>query len=75
MINDAKQLGLMIKQVRKSKKISQPEMARRANCARNTVLNIENGEGVAIDIIFRVLQELEISLQFTPRTLPADSAS
>lgn len=70
-INDVNQLGLMIKQVRKSKKISQPEMARRANCARNTIFNIENGENVAIDIIFRVLKELEISLQFAEKTLPA----
>lgn len=65
LIYDAKTLGARIKLERKSQKISQPEMARRAECARNTIFNIETGENVAVDIIFRVLKELGMGLQIS----------
>ena len=68
MINDAKTLGARIKLERKSQKISQPEMARRAECARNTIFNIENGENVAVDIIFRVMRELGMGIHVSSAT-------
>jgi len=62
-------IGAFLRLTRKSKGISQAEVGRRAGIRQATVSKIENdGHGVSLDTLFRVLDVLDLSLFLDAKT-------
>jgi transcriptional regulator with XRE-family HTH domain len=55
-------LGRRIEAVRKSKKLTQAELAKLADCSRRTIIKLEQGENVATHTLFRALASLGMSM-------------
>jgi transcriptional regulator with XRE-family HTH domain len=64
-----KELGEAIKRARRELKLSQIELAQRANVARGAVQKIEEGRGtVTLDTVFKLLRTLSLDLMVESRT-------
>jgi len=60
-IKDTKQeLGQLIKMVRKSRKLTQVEVASALAVSRNTIQNLESGKNFTIDTLLKVLKEFDL---------------
>lgn len=53
-------LGSLIRTVRKSRKISQVDMATKLDVSRNTIQNLESGKNFTIDTLLKVLKEMDL---------------
>lgn len=59
------QIGKRIKQARKSKRMTQEQLAEATNCTTTHICNIENGKiGISLELLFRVSVVLEQSLDY-----------
>lgn len=60
-IKDVKvDLGKLIKTYRKSRKLSQQELADYLSVSRITIQNVESGKNFTIDTLLKILQEFEL---------------
>lgn len=55
-----KEIGQLIKVVRKSRKLTQIEVANALAVSRNTIQNLEAGKNFTIDTLFKVLKEFDL---------------
>jgi HTH-type transcriptional regulator / antitoxin HipB len=56
-------IGLLIRSARRSKMLSQDQLAQRLDVSRAWIVQIEQGKpSVRLDLVLRVLNELEITL-------------
>ena len=60
-IKTAEQLGVAIKRLRKSKSMSQSDLAKMMNMRQPTISSIESGKGT-LDSLFKIIQALQINL-------------
>ncbi len=59
-INDVKsELELMVKAMRKQRGVSQFQLAKSLDVSRTTIQNLELGKNFTIDVILKVLKELD----------------
>lgn len=79
LIYDAKDLGIAIKAARKTRRLTQAELARRANVARGALQKLETGRGaVGLLTALRLLHTLSLDLIVETRpgariSIPMDS--
>lgn len=60
-IKDVKaSIGDLVKSYRKSRKLSQIELAELLDVSRNTIQNLESGKNFTIDTLFKVLKEFDL---------------
>ena len=60
-IKDVKnEIGQLIKLLRKSRKLSQNDLAKSLDVSRTTIQNLELGRNATIDTILKVLKEMEV---------------
>lgn len=55
-----KNIGGLVKKLRKSRKISQQELAESLNLKRQTIKKVESGKNFNIDTLLRIFQHFEI---------------
>lgn len=55
-----KELGQLVKSLRKRNKISQEELAQQLKISRLTVQNLESGKNFTIDTLLKVLRHFEL---------------
>lgn len=55
-----KEIGELVKAVRKSRKLTQLELAQAVDASRYTIQKLEQGQNFTIDTLLKVLKELEI---------------
>ncbi len=55
-----KEIGQLIKLLRKSRKLSQNDLAKSLDVSRTTIQNLELGRNATIDTILKVLKEMEV---------------
>lgn len=60
-------LGQRIEEVRKAKRISQGELAKKVDCSRRTIIELEKGGNVSIQTVFRVLAALGLAMDIMDR--------
>ena len=69
-----KELGESIKHARRDLKLSQIELAQRANVARGSIQKIEEGRGtVTFDTVLKLLRTLSLDLTVESRTSATES--
>jgi HTH-type transcriptional regulator/antitoxin HipB len=61
-----KQLGAALKNIRKSKMLTQGEVAKRAGIRQATISEIENGKRSFTDLFTKICVCLETELEFVP---------
>lgn len=60
-IKDVKiELGALVKAIRKSRSLSQKELAQSLDVSRTTIQNLELGKNFTIDTILKVLKEVDM---------------
>jgi transcriptional regulator with XRE-family HTH domain len=63
-IKDVKrELGDLIKALRKQRGFSQKELAERLNISRTTIQNLELGKNFTVDTILKVMKEMDVLSQ------------
>ena len=55
-----REIGTLIKSIRKQRKISQNELSNRLNVSRTTIQNLELGRNFTIDTLLKVCKELDL---------------
>lgn len=68
-----RELGQRIKEIRIRRSMTQKELARNAGVSFSTVVRIENGEGVNIENLMKIMRILELLKNFNiliPEQLP-----
>jgi len=55
-------MGQRIEEIRKSKKLTQAELAKLADCSRRTIIKLEQGENVSTHTLFRALASMGMSM-------------
>lgn len=55
-----KEIGQLIKLLRKSRKLSQKDLANSLDVSRTTIQNLELGRNSTIDTLLKVLKEMEV---------------
>ncbi len=58
-----KELGQLVKLIRKSRKLSQVELANSISVSKTTIANLESGRNFTIDTILKVVKELDLLTQ------------
>lgn len=61
-----KQLGVALKRIRKSRGLSQQELAKLSGLIQARISDIENGKGSMTDSILRLLAALRTEIHFHP---------
>ncbi len=60
-IKDVKtEIGQLVKLLRKSRKLSQNDLAKSLDVSRTTIQNLELGRNATIDTLLKVLKEMEV---------------
>ena len=54
-------LGRRLEQLRLSRNINQTTLARNAGVSRRTITRLENGQGVSLDTLIRVMKALDVA--------------
>lgn len=69
VIRTVSQLGKLIKNYREEKGVSQQKLSKEICIGQKSISFIENGkDGVRLDTLFRVLNELDLELIVQPKT-------
>lgn len=55
-----KEIGALLKSIRKQRKISQNKLSNNLNVSRTTIQNLELGRNFTIDTLLKVCKELEL---------------
>jgi transcriptional regulator with XRE-family HTH domain len=61
-INTSKKLGVALKRLRKSKGLSQTELANMLGIRQPTISDIENGVGGTLDYFFKIVSALKANV-------------
>ena len=61
---DSGQLGHAIRQMRRQRGLTQQQLAKLAGIRQPTVSDIENGKRSFTDVVFRLLNALEVEMSF-----------
>lgn len=62
VITTAFYLGQRIESIRKTRGLTQDELAQKSECSRRTIIQLEQGGNVSLHILFRVLASLGLSM-------------
>jgi HTH-type transcriptional regulator/antitoxin HipB len=69
-VRSAGQLGVVIREERLRRGMTQKELADRGGTGQKTISQIENGnEGASLEIVFRLLAVLGMEIRFSPRDI------
>lgn len=60
-INTPQKLGVALKRLRKNKKLTQAELAKKMNMRQPTISDVENGKGT-LESLFKIIQALQVNL-------------
>lgn len=66
-LNTPLSLGQRIEEFRKSRRLTQDDLAQLAECSRRTIINLEKGGNVATHTLFRVLASLGLTMDILER--------
>lgn len=70
----AQQLSAVLKEYRKSRKISQTDIAKKVGIRQDTVSNFENNpDSTKLDTLFKLLSAMELELEVHPRNRETQS--
>jgi transcriptional regulator with XRE-family HTH domain len=69
LLIDPVMLGKRIQEIRTGKKLTQAKLAKKAGCARKTIIGLESGDNTSTHTLFRVLSELGLALDLQPHTV------
>lgn len=73
-IKDVKnEIGSLIKTIRKSRRISQGQLAASLDVSRTTIQNLELGRNFTIDTLLKVLKELDLLDQLNRQIVAGQS--
>ncbi len=63
-VKDVKrELGLLVKALRKQRKMSQAQLASALDVSRTTIQNLEKGNNFTVDTILKVMKEMDLLTQ------------
>ncbi len=63
-INTPNKAGLALKRLRKSKNLSQADLAKMMNMRQPTISDVENGKGT-LESFFKIIQALKLNLELS----------
>lgn len=67
-VRSPRQLGLLVRNERMARNLSQQQLADLSGTGQKTISAIENGsEGATLETVFRILSVLELQISFSPR--------
>lgn len=66
-------LGARVRQLRRAKGFSQQQLAEKANCNRKTIIDLEAGENVSVNTVFRVISALGMALEVVDKRIDLKS--
>lgn len=69
LLTDPVMLGSRIQEIRTGKKLTQAQLAKKAGCARKTIIGLESGDNTSTHTLFRVLTELGMALDIQPHSV------
>lgn len=69
LLTDPVMLGIRIQEIRTGKKLTQAQLAKKAGCARKTIIGLESGDNTSTHTLFRVLTELGMALDIQPHNV------
>ena len=73
-IKDVKrELGFLVKALRKQRGLSQIQLAKSLNISRTTIQNLELGKNFTVDTILKVLKQMDLLSQLNSEILEAKS--
>lgn len=58
-----KELGLLVKAIRKQRGISQTQLAKSLDVSRTTIQNLELGKNFTVDTFLKVIKEMDLLAQ------------
>ena len=71
-INEVKkEIGQLVKAIRKQRKLSQSELAQLLDVSRTTIQNLELGKNFTVDTILKVLKEVDLLHQLNIEIIQA----
>ncbi|WP_226456674.1 helix-turn-helix transcriptional regulator [Pseudomonas sp. AF03-9] len=73
LITNPPTLGARVRELRRAKGFSQQQLAEKANCNRKTIIDLEAGENVAINTVFRVISALGMALEVVDKRIDLKS--
>jgi len=68
-----RELGFLVKALRKQRGLSQMQLARSLDVSRTTIQNLELGKNFTVDTILKVLKEMDLLSQINNEILQAKS--
>jgi transcriptional regulator with XRE-family HTH domain len=68
-----RELGLLVKTLRKQRGLSQIQLAKSLNVSRTTIQNLELGKNFTVDTILKVLKEMDLLSQLNSEILQVKS--
>lgn len=69
-ILDANELGKAVRQFRRSRKLSQVEVARRSGRSRDVLYRLELGKDISVSALLDILAAMGAQVAIAPRALP-----
>ena len=73
-IKDVKrELGFLVKALRKQRGLSQLQLAKSLDVSRTTIQNLELGKNFTVDTILKVMKEMDLLTQLNSEILQAKS--
>lgn len=73
-IKDVKrELGFLVKALRKQRGLSQIELAKSLDVSRTTIQNLELGKNFTVDTILKVMKQMDLLTQLNSEILQAKS--
>ena len=69
-VRSARQLGVLIREERRRRGMTQQQLAGRSGTGQKTISQIENGnEGASLETVFHLLGVLWLEIRFAPRDI------
>jgi len=66
-----KEIGLLVKAIRKQRSVSQTQLAESLDVSRTTIQNLELGKNFTIDTILKVMKEVDLLEQLNNEIVQA----
>jgi len=66
-----KELGLLVKAIRKQRSLSQAQLSQSLDVSRTTIQNLEMGKNFTVDTILKVLKEVDLLEQLNAEVIKA----
>lgn len=62
-VTSARELGALVKELRKQRALSQEDLAQRVGVSRQWIVGLEQGRARAFDLVMRTLASLDLAIE------------